>query len=93
LLTSPASKDVDRTRITWPVNRYAIEGERRTDWFAKDVLKHHRRIATTLTTLIRAGFIIEAVDEFAPSAQQIRERPALEEELERPMMLLVSVRR
>jgi len=80
-------------RKTWPVNRYAIEGERRTDWFAKGVLKYHRRIATTLTTLIRAGFTIEAVDEFAPSAEQIEERPALEEELERPMMLLVSVRR
>jgi len=80
-------------RKTWPVNRYAIEGERRTDWFAKGVLKYHRRIATTLTTLIRAGFTIEAVDEFAPSVEQIEERPALEEELERPMMLLVSVRR
>jgi SAM-dependent methyltransferase len=83
----------DDGRKTWPVNRYAIEGERRTDWFAKGVLKYHRRIATTLTTLIRAGFIIEAVDEFAPSPQQIRETPALEEELERPMMLLVSARR
>lgn len=80
-------------RKTWPVNRYAIEGERRTDWFAKDVVKYHRTIATTLTTLTRAGFIIEAVDEFAPSVQQIRENPALEEELERPMMLLVSARR
>lgn len=80
-------------RKTWPVNRYAIEGERRTDGFAKGVLKYHRRIATTLTTLIRAGFSIEAVDEFAPSAQRIREKPALEEELQRPMMLLVSVRR
>ncbi|WP_298872755.1 class I SAM-dependent methyltransferase [uncultured Bradyrhizobium sp.] len=82
----------DHGRKTWPVNRYAIEGERRTDWFAKDVLKYHRRIATTLTTLIQAGFTIEAVDEFAPSAEQIREKPALEEELERPMMLLVSAR-
>ncbi|MBB4372768.1 SAM-dependent methyltransferase [Bradyrhizobium sp. cir1] len=78
---------------TWPVNRYAIEGERRTDWFAKGVVKYHRKIATTLSVLIRAGFIIEAVDEFAPSVQQIRENPALEEELERPMMLLVSSRR
>lgn len=80
-------------RKTWPVNRYAVEGERRTDWFAKGVLKYHRKLATTLNTLIRAGFIIEAVDEFAPSAEQIAETPALEPELERPMMLLVSSRR
>ena len=28
------------------------QGERRTDWFAKGVLKHHRTLATTLNTLI-----------------------------------------
>lgn len=80
-------------RRTWPVNRYAIEGERRTDWFAEGVIKHHRRIGTTLNTLIEAGFTIGAVDEFAPTANQVRETPGLAEEWERPMMLLVSASR
>lgn len=80
-------------RKTWPVNRYSVEGERRTDWFAKGVLKYHRTIATTLNTLIRAGFTVQDVEEFAPSAEQIRLNPGLEEETERPMMLLVAVAR
>ncbi len=80
-------------RKTWPVNRYSVEGERRTDWFAKGVIKHHRTIGTTLNTLIRAGFEILGVEEFAPSRQQIAQTPELAEELERPMMLLVSARR
>ncbi|MBB2970634.1 class I SAM-dependent methyltransferase [Mesorhizobium sp. RMAD-H1] len=80
-------------RKTWPVNRYSIEGERRTDWFAKGVIKYHRTIGTTLNTLIRSGFQILAVEEFAPSREQIAQMPELEEELERPMMLLVSARR
>ncbi|MHC2518920.1 class I SAM-dependent methyltransferase [Bradyrhizobium diazoefficiens] len=91
--THPHWIEDENGRKTWPVNRYAIEGERRTDWFAKGVVKHHRKIATTLNVLIRAGFIIEAIDEFAPSVQQISEDPALEDELERPMMLVVSSRR
>ncbi|RQH12404.1 class I SAM-dependent methyltransferase [Bradyrhizobium sp. RP6] len=91
--THPRWIEDEDGRKTWPVNRYAIEGERRTNWLAKDVVKYHRTIATTLNVLIRAGFVIEAVDEFAPSVQQIRENPALKEELERPMMLLVSARR
>lgn len=91
--THPRWIEDEDGRKTWPVNRYAIEGERRTDWFTQGVVKYHRTIATTLNVLIQAGFIIETVDEFAPSAQQIRENPALEEELERPMMLLVSARR
>jgi len=80
-------------RKMWPINRYAIEGERRTDWFAKGVLKYHRRISTTLNTLIASGFAIERIEEFSPTEKQIAENPDLAEELERPMMLLVSASR
>lgn len=85
-------KDEDG-RLTWPVNRYSIEGERRTDWFVKGVVKYHRTIGTTLNLLIKAGFTIQAVEEFAPSSQQISDRPELREEIERPMMLLISASR
>ncbi|KAA0012012.1 class I SAM-dependent methyltransferase [Billgrantia pellis] len=77
-------------RKTWPVNSYAIEGERRTNWFVDGVLKYHRTVGTTLNTLIRQGFQIDRVEEFAPTATQISEQPSLAEELERPMMLLIA---
>ncbi|WP_324752573.1 class I SAM-dependent methyltransferase [Roseovarius sp. Pro17] len=80
-------------RKTWPVNGYSIEGERRTDWFAKGVLKHHRTLATTINTLIGAGFELHWMEEFAPMPEQIAEIPELSEELERPMMLLVSAQK
>lgn len=84
--------DEDGRKI-WPVNRYSVEGERRTDWFAKGVLKHHRTMATTLNALVGAGFAIRRIEEFAPTAEQIAENPALAEEMERPMMLLVAAER
>lgn len=80
-------------RKTWPVNGYSVEGERRTDWFAKGVLKYHRTLATTLNTLIGAGFHIRRIEEFAPTPEQIEQIPALAEEMERPMMLLVAAGR
>ena len=80
-------------RRTWPVGRYAIEGERRTDWFVKDVIEEPSRMDTTLNVLIGAGFGLVGIDEFAPPPEQIAKAPSLAEELERPMMLLVSVRR
>lgn len=80
-------------RKSWPVNRYSVEGERRTDWFAKGVLKYHRTLGTTLNTLIDAGFELSRVEEFAPTREQIEQLPELVEELERPMMLLVSARK
>lgn len=80
-------------RKTWPVNGYSVEGERRTDWFARGVLKYHRTLGTTLNTLIGAGFELRRVEEFAPTREQIEQLPELAEELERPMMLLVSARK
>lgn len=85
---------IDATgRKTWPVDQYLVEGPRSTDWLAKGVVKHHRTIGTTLNTLIRSGFTIDHVEEFRPTAEQIAAKPELAEELERPMFLLVSVRR
>jgi hypothetical protein len=46
-----------------------------------------------LNALIRAGFEIEHVEEFCPTAAQIAAQPGLAEEVERPMFLLVSARR
>lgn len=77
-------------RKTWPVNGYSAEGERRTDWFTKGVVKHHRTLSTTLNTLIDAGFELRRIEEFAPTADQIKQMPELAEELERPMMVLIS---
>jgi SAM-dependent methyltransferase len=80
----------DNGRKTWPVNGYSVEGERRTDWFAKGVLKYHRTLGTTLNALIDTGFEIRRVEEFAPTREQVEQMPQLAEELERPMMLIVS---
>lgn len=77
-------------RKTWPVSGYSVEGERRTSWFVKGVLKYHRTLGTTLNALIGAGFQIRRVEEFAPTLEQIQEMPELAEERERPMMLIVS---
>jgi SAM-dependent methyltransferase len=85
---------VDRDgRKTWPLDRYSVEGPRTTDWLAKGVVKQHRTMGTTLNSLIGAGFMIRHVQEWSPSADQVAANPDLAEELERPMMLLVSAQR
>lgn len=50
-------------------------------------------IGTTLNLLIRSGFTIRHVEEFCPTAAQIAADPALAEERERPMFLLVAAQR
>jgi hypothetical protein len=53
-------------------------------------VKYHRTLGTTLNTLIGTGFELRRVEEFAPTRDQIALTPALAEELERPMSLMVS---
>ena len=74
---------------TWPVDHYAVEGSRVTDWLAKGVVKQHRTMATTLNTLIGAGFAIQRIEEWSPTREQVAAKPSLADELDRPMLLLV----
>ncbi len=80
-------------RKAWPVNGYSAEGERYTDWLGATVVKYHRTIATTLNTLMDAGFAVDRLCEFAPTAELVAANPLLAEEAERPMFLLASIAR
>ncbi|HYG43748.1 MAG TPA: SAM-dependent methyltransferase, partial [Bordetella sp.] len=69
------------------------EGPRRTDWLAPGVIKQHRTLGTLLNAVMRAGFTLAHVEDWGPSAEQLAAQPALRDEQERPMMLLVAARR
>ncbi|NWE39675.1 class I SAM-dependent methyltransferase [Pseudomonas yamanorum] len=83
----------EQGRKSWPVDSYQLEGPRVTNWLADGVIKQHRTLGTLLTLLIEAGFTLSHVDEWGPSEADLKARPALAEELERPMMLLVAAHR
>lgn len=78
---------------SWPGNHYQQEGERISNWFADGVKKQHRKLSTWINALTAAGFIVEKLDEWGPSAEQIAQNPALDEEKERPMIFLLAARK
>jgi ubiquinone/menaquinone biosynthesis C-methylase UbiE len=78
---------------TWPVDHYAIEGERVTDWLAKGVVKQHRTLASTVNALIGAGFMIRRLEEWSPRPEQVVSQPSLAEELDRPMLALLAAQK
>jgi SAM-dependent methyltransferase len=80
-------------RATWPVDGYLDEGPRSTDWLAKGVIKQHRTLATWINTLRRAGFSLDHIEEWGPTADQIAAQPALADERQRPAFLLIAARR
>ncbi|AXE36369.1 class I SAM-dependent methyltransferase [Chromobacterium phragmitis] len=80
-------------RRSWAVNGYQAEGRRVSNWLADGVVKYHRTLGATLNALMAAGFALRHVDEWGPSAEQIAAQPALAEEAERPMLVLVSAQK
>jgi SAM-dependent methyltransferase len=96
IMTAPAIQGwrvTEDGQSSWPVYGYLDEGRRVTDWLAPGVVKQHRTIATYLNLLIGSGFIIERVEEWGPSPEQIAAHPEWKNEVQRPPFLLVAARR
>jgi SAM-dependent methyltransferase len=91
--TCPGWSVDEQGRKTWPVDSYAMEGERTTDWLGARVVKHHRTLGTYLNLLIRTGFTILHVEDWSPTGAQIKASPELAEERERPIFLFISALR
>lgn len=90
--SAPGWREIDGRRI-WPVDSYLAEGSRATDWLAKGVIKQHRTIGGYLTILLRTGFALRHLEEWAPTEAQMAEHPEWKGERERPSFLLVACSR
>mgnify|MGYP001262140938 FL=1 len=75
----------------WPIDNYFIPGERHTHFLGCDVMKQHHTLTQILMGLINNGFEIQAVEEAEPPKDML-DLPGFENELRRPMMLLVKAR-
>ena len=81
--------DIEGVRA-WPVDHFADEGERTTNWLVPGVRKWFRSTGTIVNTLIEAGFVIHRLIDWTPTAEQVAATPALEEERDRPAFLVIA---
>jgi ubiquinone/menaquinone biosynthesis C-methylase UbiE len=75
--------------LHWPVDRYFSEGRRHTIFLGEEVIKYHKTLATYLGTLLKEGFVLTGVVEPKP----LDTAADAQDELRRPMMLLVSAQK
>ena len=75
--------------LCWPLDNYFKPGERRTRFLGCEVVKQHHTLTQILDGLLKAGFVLEAVQEAQPP-EEMMNLPGMLDELRRPMMLLVK---
>ncbi|NEN81770.1 class I SAM-dependent methyltransferase [Paenibacillus elgii] len=82
--------DDQGNRLHWAVDDYQSEGVRETTFLTENVIKYHRTLSTYINDLIDAGFRIRAVKEPIPSEEMLKSDPDMQDELRRPMFLIIS---
>jgi SAM-dependent methyltransferase len=77
-------------RLHWPVDHYQEEGLRQARFLNHNVIKYHRTFATYMNTLLDAGFTITRLCEPRPTPEILDEHPEWQDEMRRPMFLLIA---
>ena len=85
-------QDANGNNLYWPIDDYFISGPRDTVFLGEHVEKQHHTLTEVLQGLLDTGFAIEAVQEVRPTDEVI-ESNGWQDELRRPMMLLVKARK
>lgn len=76
----------------YPVDKYYYEGKREVFFLGETVTKYHRTLTTYINTLLQLGFELQYVIEPRPPKNMLH-LEGMQDELRRPMMLLLSVKK
>ena len=74
----------------FPIDNYFYEGKRETNFLDEKVLKYHRTLTTYINTLIKNGFVIKNIIEPTPNTKLLKTDKSMQNELRRPMMLIIK---
>ncbi|WP_368486800.1 class I SAM-dependent methyltransferase [Spiroplasma sp. DGKH1] len=79
--------------LHWPVDNYFSEGVRETNFLGEKVFKYHRTLTTYISELLNHGFEITNLVEPKPDSKLLATVSGMEDELRRPMMLLIAAKK
>ncbi len=87
------SKDENGDILHYNLSDYSLEGERKTSWIVKDVIKYHRTLSAILNALVNNGYIIERVLEPIPDQTIMKKHPSYRRYYHKPDFLFIRVRK
>lgn len=72
------------------MDRYYYQGERDAIFLGEHVIKYHRTVTGYLKPLLELGFSISDFEEPMPTQEARQSIPGMEDEMRRPMMMIVK---
>lgn len=87
------NRDEKGNKISYTFSNYNQPGERKITWFVDGVIKYHRTLGNIITSLAKAGFIIDTVVEPVPEKWALEKFPNLAKEWLKPNFLIVEARK
>lgn len=84
--------DEENRPLYWPVDNYYTEGTRSIQFLGFRVEKQHHTLTSIIESILEVGFKLEAFREATPP-EDMMDIPGMADELRRPMMLLVKVKK
>ena len=82
--------DENGKRISYTMSNYNEIGKRHINWLINDVIKYHRTFGAIITSLAKAGFIIDTVCEPLPEQWAIEKYPDIVKEYIKPCFVIVK---
>lgn len=82
--------DEDGNRVSYTFSNYNQNGKREINWIIDGVIKYHRTLGNIITTLAKAGFIIDTVEEPLPEPWAVEIFPEIVKEYLKPNFLIIK---
>jgi len=87
------NRDENGNRVSYTFSNYNQPGKREITWYVNGVIKYHRTLGNIITSLAKAGFVIDTVEEPLPEEWAIKKLPTMTKELIKPNFLIVKARK
>lgn len=87
------NRDAAGKPVSYTFSNYNQPGKRVFSWFVDGVENYHRTLGEIITTVAKAGFVIEEVYETAPQPWAVEIYPKLDQEWLKPNFLLVKAKK
>ncbi|MBQ7292750.1 MAG: class I SAM-dependent methyltransferase [Clostridia bacterium] len=87
------NRDENGERVSYTFSNYNQPGKREIRWFVDGVVKFHRPMGEIITSLAKAGFVIDTLCEPTPEKWAVEKLPAIAKEYLKPNFLIVKAKR